>query len=174
MLDYLPARYNLAVLHLETAGQENDGVAGLREYLKKDSFSPWAKLAIDLVKKQDPTFQDPIPPISSTAVNVLNIRLGSTPDDVIKAVGQPERRLEAVTSTEEQGLIFYYDKTLGINVVFSGGKVIMVNVFAPQLHDSGTALTPEVAGVEIGASVEDLESKIGSRPRFDPIQIPKR
>ena len=37
----------------------------------------------------------------------------------------------------------------------------MVNVFAPQLHDSETALTPEVAGVEIGASVEDLENKIG-------------
>jgi predicted Zn-dependent protease len=166
-LDYLPARYNLAVLHLETAGRENDGVAGLREYLKKDSFSPWAKLAIDLVKKQDPTFQDPIPPISPAAVNVLNIRLGSTPDDVIRAVGQPERRLEAVTSTQEQGLIFYYDKTLGINVVFSGGKVIMVNVFAPQLH-SETALTPEVAGVEIGASVEDLENKIGQPAQVRP------
>jgi len=164
-LDYLPAKYNLAVLQLET-GKEKDGVAGLQEYLKKDSFSPWAKLAIELVRKQDPTFKDPPPSISPAAVRILNISLGSTPDDVIKAVGQPERTEKIATSEEDEGLIFHYDKTLGINVVFSSGKVILINVFAPQLHDSETALKPEVAGVELGASFEDIKNKIGP-----PVQV---
>jgi len=56
-LDYLPAKYNLAVLRLET-GKERDGVAGLQDYLKTDGFSPWAKLAVDLIKKQVPNFKD--------------------------------------------------------------------------------------------------------------------
>ncbi|MBV8378383.1 MAG: M48 family metalloprotease [Verrucomicrobia bacterium] len=47
---YLPAKYNLAVLQLEM-GKTKDGVTGLQEYLKKDSFSPWAKLAMELVKE---------------------------------------------------------------------------------------------------------------------------
>jgi tetratricopeptide (TPR) repeat protein len=55
-LDYLPAKYNLAVLRLET-GKEQDGVAGLQDYLKTDAFSPWAKLAVDLIKKQVPNFK---------------------------------------------------------------------------------------------------------------------
>jgi len=164
-LDYLPAKYNLAVLRLEI-GKENDGVVGLQAYLKQDSFSPWAKLAIDLIKKQDPNFKDPPPPISPAAVSVLNIRFGSTPDEVITAVGQPERTEKPVTSEEEEGIIFHYDNTLGINVVFSNGKVIMINVFAPQLPGSQTALKPEVAGVEVGASVDDLKNKIGQ-----PIQV---
>jgi predicted Zn-dependent protease len=164
-LDYLPAKYNLAVLQLET-GKAQDGVAGLEEYLKKDSFSPWAKLAIDLIKKQEPEFKDPPPPISPDAVTVLNIRFGSTPDDVIKAVGQPERRENVVTSEEDEGIIFHYDNSLGINVVFSSGKVIMINVFAPQLPNSQNALKPEVAGVEVGTGVDDLKNKIGQ-----PIQV---
>jgi predicted Zn-dependent protease len=165
-LDYLPAKYNLAVLQLE-GGKEKDGLVGLQAYLKQDAFSPWAKLAADLVRKQDPGFKDPPPPISSAEVNVLNVRFGSTSDDVIKAVGQPERTEKPVTSDEEEGLIFYYDKSLGINVVFSSGKVIMVNVFAPQVHDSGPGTpAPEVAGVEIGASVNDLKAKIG-----EPVQV---
>jgi hypothetical protein len=151
-------------LQLET-GKEQDGVAGLQDYLKKDGFSPWAKLAVDLVKKQDPDFKDTPPPISSAAVNVLNIRCGSTPDDVIKAVGQPERTEKPVTSEEDEGLIFHYDSSLGINVVFSSGKVIMVSVFVPQLPDSAY-VTPEVAGVEVGASVADLKNKIGQ-----PVQV---
>jgi predicted Zn-dependent protease len=163
-LDYLPAKYNLAILQLET-GKEQDGVAGLQDYLKKDGFSPWAKLAVDLVKKQGPDFKDTPPPISSAAVNVLNIRCGSTPDDVIKAVGQPERTEKPVTSEEDEGLIFHYDSSLGINVVFSSGKVIMVSVFVPQLPDSAY-VTPEVAGVEVGASVADLKNKIGQ-----PVQV---
>ncbi len=166
-LDYLPAKYNLAVLQFET-GKEKDGVAGLQDYLKKDAFSPWAKLAMDLIKKQDPNFKDPPPPISSAAVNVLNIQCGSTPDEVIKAVGQPERTEKPVTSEEEQGLIFHYDKSLGINVAFSGGKVIMVNVFVPQIPDSGY-VTPEVAGVEIGASVADLKNKLGQPVQVRPV-----
>ena len=56
-LNYLPAKYNLAVLQLET-GKEQDGVAGLQDYLKKDGFSPWAKLAMELIKKQDPNFKE--------------------------------------------------------------------------------------------------------------------
>jgi predicted Zn-dependent protease len=166
-LDYLPAKYNLAVLQLET-GKEQDGIAALHDYLKKDAFSPWAKLAVDLIRKQDPNFQDPPPPISSAAVNVLNVRCGSTPDDVIKAVGQPERTEKPVTSEEEEGLIFHYDKSLGINVVFSSGKVIMVNVFVPQVPDSGY-VTPEIAGVEIGASLQDLKNKIGQPLQVRPV-----
>ena len=34
------------------------GVAGLQDYLKTDRFSPWAKLAVDLIKKQVPNFRD--------------------------------------------------------------------------------------------------------------------
>src|SRR5208283_2339054 len=116
---------------------------------------------IDLIKKQDPNFKDPPPPISPAAVSVLNIRFGSTPDEVITAVGQPERTEKPVTSEEEEGIIFHYDNTLGINVVFSNGKVIMINVFAPQLPGSQTALKPEVAGVEVGASVDALKNTIG-------------
>ena len=56
-LDYLPAKYNLAVLRLET-GKERDGVAGLQDYLKTDGFSPWAKFAVDLIKKRIPNFKD--------------------------------------------------------------------------------------------------------------------
>ena len=170
-LDYLPAKYNLAILQLET-GKEQDGVAGLQDYLKKDGFSPWAKLAVDLIKKQDPNFKDPPLPISPAAVNVLNIRCGSTPDEVIKAVGQPERTEKPVTSEEDEGLIFHYDSSLGINVVFSSGKVIMVSVFAPQLPESGY-VTPEVAGVEVGASVADLKNKIGQPVQVRPVQNSK-
>jgi predicted Zn-dependent protease len=165
-LDYLPAKYNLAVLQLET-GKAKDGVAGLQEYLKKDSFSPWAKLAVELIKKQDSTFTDPSPPISPAAVSVLNIRFGSTPDEVIAAVGQPERTEKPVTSEEEEGMIFHYDKTLGINVVFSNDKVIMINVFAPLVPQS--AVTPEVAGVEVGTSVNDLKTKIGQPVQVRPV-----
>jgi predicted Zn-dependent protease len=162
-LHYLPAKYNLAVLHLEI-GKENDGVVGLREYLKQDSFSPWAKLAIDLIKRQDPNFRDPPPPISPASV--LNIRFGSTPDEVITAVGQPERTEKPVTSDGDDGIIFHYDNTLGINVVFSNGKVMMINVFTPQLPGSQGALKPEVAGVEVGASIDDVKNKMGQ-----PIQV---
>jgi predicted Zn-dependent protease len=164
-LDYLPAKYNLAVLQLET-GKAQDGVAGLQDYLKKDSFSPWAKLAIDLIKKQEPDFKDPPPLISPAAVTVLDIRFGSTPEDVIKAVGQPERTENVVTSEEDEGIIFHYDNSLGINVVFSSGKVIMINVFAAQLPNSQNALKPEVAGIEVGTGVDDLKNKIGQ-----PIQV---
>ena len=157
-LNYFPAKYNLAVLQLEI-GKENNGVISLQEYLKQDSFSPWAKLAIDLIKKQDANFKDPPPPISPAAVSVLNIRFGSTPGEVITAVGRPERTESPITSEEDQGIIFHYDNTLGINVVFSSGKAIMINVFTPQLPGSQTALKPEVAGVEIGASIEDLKNK---------------
>ena len=168
-LDYLPAKYNLAVLQLET-GKENDGAVGLQAYLKQDAFSPWAKLAVEFIKKQDPDFKDPPAPISTAGVNVLNVRCGSTSDDVIKAVGQPERTEKPVTSEEEEGLIFHYDKSLGINVVFSSGKVIMVNVFAPQVRDAAAGtLAPEVAGVEIGASVEDLKNKIGQPVQVRPV-----
>ncbi|MBV8377224.1 MAG: M48 family metalloprotease [Verrucomicrobia bacterium] len=163
--DYLPAKYNMAVLQFET-GKEKEGVAGLEEYLKQDSFSPWAKLAIDLIKKQDSKFKDPPASIPPAAVNVLNIRFGAAPDEVINAIGQPERTERAITSGEDEGIIFHYDDTLGLNVVFSSGKVIMINVFAPQLHDSRTALKPEVAGVEVGASVNDLKNRIGQ-----PIQV---
>jgi predicted Zn-dependent protease len=170
-LDYLPAKYNLAVLQLET-GKEQDGVAGLQDYLKTDGFSPWAKLAVDLIKKQDPNFKDPPPLISPAAVNVLNIRVGSTPDDVIKAVGQPERTEKPVTSEEDEGLIFHYDSSLGITVVFSSGKVIMVSVFTPQIPESGY-VQPEVAGVEVGASVQDLKNKIGQPLQVRPVQNSK-
>ena len=170
-LDYLPAKYNLAVLQLET-GKEQDGVAGLQDYLKTDGFSPWAKLAVDLIKKQDPNFKDPPPLISPAAVNVLNIRVGSTPDDVIKAVGQPERTEKPVTSEEDEGLIFHYDSSLGITVVFSSGKVIMVSVFIPQIPESGY-VQPEVAGVEVGASVQDLKNKIGQPLQVRPVQNSK-
>ena len=170
-LDYLPAKYNLAVLQLET-GKEQDGVAGLQDYLKTDGFSPWAKLAVDLIKKQDPNFKDPPPLISPAAVNVLNIRVGSTPDDVIKAVGQPERTEKPVTSEEDEGLIFHYDSSLGITVVFSNDKVIMVSVFTPQLPESGY-VQPEVAGVEVGASVQDLKNKIGQPLQVRPVQNSK-
>jgi predicted Zn-dependent protease len=170
-LDYLPAKYNLAVLQLET-GKEKDGVAGLEDYLKKDGFSPWAKLAVDLIRKQDSDFKDPPLPISPAAVNILNIRCGSTPDDVIKAVGQPERTEKPVTSEEEEGLIFHYDRSLGINVVFASSKVIMVSVFSPQLPDSGYVI-PEVAGVEVGASIVDLKHKIGEPLQVRPVQNSK-
>src|SRR5580704_16172065 len=170
-LDYLPAKYNLAVLQLET-GKEQDGVAGLQDYLKKDAFSPWAKLARDFIRKQDPNFKDPPPPISSAAVNVLNIQCGSTPDEVIKAVGQPERTEKPVTSEEDEGLIFHYDSSLGITVVFSSGKVMMVSVFTPQLPESGY-VQPEVAGVEVGASVQDLKNKIGQPLQVRPVQNSK-
>ena len=168
-LDYLPAKYNLAVLQLEI-GKEKDGVVGLQEYLKQDSFSPWAKLAIDLIKEKDANFKDPPAAISPTALNVLNIRFGSTSDEVIAAVGQPERTEKPITSEEDEGMIFHYDDTLGINVVFSSGKAIMINVFAPQLRGLQTALKPEVAGVEVGASVDVLKNKIGQpiQVRLDP------
>src|SRR5271157_748115 len=166
-LDYLPAKYNLAVLQLET-GKEQDGVAGLQDYLKTDAFSPWAKLAVDLIRKQDPNFKDPPLLIPPAAVNVLNIRCGSTPDDVIKAVGQPERTEKPVTSEEDEGLIFHYDSSLGVTVVFSSGKVIMVSVFAPQLPESGY-VQPEVAGVEVGASVQDLKNKFGQPLQVRPV-----
>jgi hypothetical protein len=125
---------------------------------------------VEFIKKQDPDFKDPPAPISTAGVNVLNVRCGSTSDDVIKAVGQPERTEKPVTSEEEEGLIFHYDKSLGINVVFSSGKVIMVNVFAPQVRDAAAGtLAPEVAGVEIGASVEDLKNKIGQPVQVRPV-----
>ena len=163
-LNYLPAKYNLAVLQLEI-GKEKDGVISLQEYLKQDSFSPWAKLAIELIKKHDPNFKDPPPPISPEAVNVLNIRFGSTPDEVIAAIGQPERT-KADYLREDEGIIFHYDNTLGINVVFSSGKAMMINVFTPQLPGSQAALKPEVAGVEVGASIDDVKDKMGQ-----PIQV---
>ena len=159
------------MLQLET-GKEQDGVAGLQDYLKKDAFSPWAKLALDFIRKQDPNFKDPPPPISSAAVNVLNIQCGSTPDEVIKAVGQPERTEKPVTSEEDEGLIFHYDSSLGITVVFSSGKVIMVSVFTPQIQESGY-VQPEVAGVEVGASVQDLKNKIGQPLQVRPVQNSK-
>jgi predicted Zn-dependent protease/peptidoglycan hydrolase-like protein with peptidoglycan-binding domain len=164
-LNYLPAKYNLAVLQLEI-GKEKDGVISLQEYLKQDSFSPWAKLAIELIKKHDPNFKDPPAPISPATVNVLNIRFGSTPDEVITAIGQPERTEKPITSEEDEGIIFHYDNTLGINVVFSSGKAMMINVFTPQLPGSQAALKPEVAGVEVGASIDDVKDKMGQ-----PIQV---
>ena len=164
-LKYLPAKYNLAVLQLEI-GKQRDGISGLQEYLKTDGFSPWATLARNLLKQQDPKYNFPPGQISPTAANVLNIRLGSTPEEVKKAVGEPERTEKPVTSDEEEGIIFHYDNTLGMNVVFADGKVIMINVFAPQLLNTQGAPPPEVAGIEVGGHVDDIKDKIGK-----PIQI---
>jgi hypothetical protein len=85
---------------------------------------------------------------------------------VITAVGQPERTEKPITSEGDDGIIFHYDNTLGINVVFSSGKVIMINIFTPQLPGSQGGLRPEVAGVEVGASIDDVKNKMGQ-----PIQV---
>lgn len=165
--DYLPARYNLSVLQLET-GKKQEGVAGLQEYLKKDAFSPWARLARELLKEQNAPSDDAPPPISPTALNVLNIRLGSGPEDVIKAVGNPERTEKAVTSEEDEGAILHYDDTLGLNVVLSNDKVVMIDIFAPQLPGSENALRPELAGIAIGASADELTQKLGQPTQIRP------
>jgi predicted Zn-dependent protease len=163
--DYLPAQYNLAVLQLEI-GKESDGIAGLKNYLKKDAFSPWAKFAISLLRQHNQILDDPASGISPTAANPLQIHLGSTIEEVAKAVGRPDRIEKVDTSGGDEGAIYHYDNTLGINVVFTNGKVVLINLFAPLPANQQTAFRPTVAGITVGTEVDDLTKKLGQ-----PVQV---
>jgi hypothetical protein len=84
---------------------------------------------------------------------------------VTKVVGKPDSIETSKTSAQDSGQIFWYT-TLGIGVIFSEGKAVLVSVFAPTVGDQrflqpGYVPQPEVAGVAIGRSVDDLRKVLG-------------
>jgi metalloendopeptidase OMA1, mitochondrial len=162
--DYLPAQYNLAVLRLEI-GKKEDGIAGLKQYLKKDSFSPWAKFAVNLLRQNNETVDDP-KGFSDAVIKVLQVQLGSSTQDVIKAIGQPDRIEQTSTSEGDEGTTYHYDNTLGMSVVFTNGKVVMINLLEPLPANEPAAVMPAVAGIQIGTNVDEMKKKLG-----EPVQV---
>lgn len=169
-LSYLPAQYNLARLWLD-AGKEKEGVKVLTDYLSKDPSSVWAaEAARTLLKAQKvevPTSKvSALPDIDS----VLNVKLDSKEEEVVKTLKEPERREKAGTSRDSSGEILWYD-SLGIKVALSEGRVQALTIFRPgmpyarALPDAARARSeapmPEVAGVAVGDTIGQLEKKLG-------------
>lgn len=168
---YLPAQYNLAVFQLEN-GKEENGIAGLVEYLKHDESGPWAQAARGILQQRKispPEAKAKKPQASS----VLNVKLGVTRDELVGTLGEPDRTESATTSQEDTGQIFWYE-TSGASFVISEGRVVAANVFEPQISyggrlqaaDSAKKPLPEIAGVAIGMEAEQLVKVLG-----EPVQI---
>ena len=159
----LSAVYNLAMLQIDN-GESEKGLKGLIEYLKRDSFSPWAKHVFALLQQRNVPTGNLATPSRPSVTNILGVKLGATPDEVAKVIGKPDRIETSKTSAQDSGQVFWYT-TLGIGVVFSEGKAVWVGVFAPttgdQFRQSGYAPQPEVAGVAIGRSFDDLRKTLG-------------
>jgi hypothetical protein len=106
------------------------------------------------------------PPLVS---DILNIRLGATPEQVVQVLGQPERKGKCIIEGEEVGETYYFP-AIGLEIEFAGGKVFAIEVLEassgkPALDDLGRPPAPIVAGVALGMSVEELVKVLG-----DPIQ----
>ena len=166
--DYLPAQYNLARLRLDL-GKEKEAVAGLVDYLGKDASSVWAVSARQLLKSRQVT----APPAKSKLPlhldSVLQVPLDATREDVLRKLKEPERREKINTSDDSTGEILWYD-SLGLSVVLSETAVKGFTIFQPGMPHStalpGDAMTgapePEIAGVSIGETVEQLQQALGN------------
>jgi tetratricopeptide (TPR) repeat protein len=155
--------YNLAMLQIDN-GESEKGVKGLAQYLKRDSFSPWAKRGFALLQQRNIPTGNLATPSRPSVTNILGVKLGATPDEVAKVIEKPDRVETGKTSVQDSGLIFWYT-TLGMGVVFSEDKAVLLSVFAPsagdQFRQSDYAPQPEVAGVAIGHSFDDLRKTLG-------------
>ena len=161
-----PAIYNLAMLQLENKA-EDEALQGLEKYLAMDHVSPWAKRALAMLQERNRriAFRDKPPLVS----DILNIRLGATPEQVVQVLGQPERKGKCIIEGEEVGETYYFP-AIGLEIEFAGGKVFAIEVLEassgkPALDDLGRPPAPIVAGVALGMSVEELVKVLG-----DPVQ----
>ena len=160
----LCALYNLSLLQIDS-GEAEKGMRGFAEYLKKDSFSPWAKRVFGIFEQRNVPIGSSKIPSSPPVTNILGIKLGATSDEVTKLIGKPDRIEATKTSAQDSGEIFWYMSS-GIGVIFSEGKVILVIVSAATVGDqrflqSGYVPQPEVAGIAIGTGLDDLQKIFG-------------
>ncbi len=101
----LCALYNLSMLQIETGEAEN-GMRGFAEYLKKDSFSPWAKRVCGLFEQRNVPIGNSRIPSSPPVTNILGIKLGATSDEVTELIGKADRIEAAKTSAGDSGKSF--------------------------------------------------------------------
>lgn len=163
--NYLPAKFNLAIAQLE-AGRKTEGVAELRNYLAGDSRSPWADFARATLQARHeeapPKTERPIVPLVDS---VLKVRLGATRDQLVSILHAPER-LESCTIGENYpAAILWYD-SIGAAFLLANDQVVSVILFPqvqpPDYDLGGNSLpAPEIAGVSIGGSQEDIEKAFG-------------
>lgn len=173
---YLPAKYNLAVLQLET-GAEKEGMNGLEDYLRQDGNSIWADAARSMLKRPGQAGKTPAPSSISSVADVLGIKVGMDRDEVLKILHGPERSQQVSTSTDQSGEILWY-YTLGTTIVVSDGFVESVNLFRPgdpaepladrNLLDADKP-GPTIAGVSVGATLDEMEAKLGKPAQVAPV-----